>query len=105
MNPVFVIAGNSREFNNWCLEKRVSASSPLVKFIPEGMGLQILSGIKNPKIVAFGTYSQRKDFFELNNLIREKTRPEVHMKIVYVDPPKKIEEFTGKYIRKVSWRI
>ena len=104
MKPIFVITGNFREFNAWCLEKRVSASSPLVKFIPEGEGCKILSGIKNPEITVFGSYNQRKDFLELENLIREKTHVEVHVKIVYVEPPKKPIEFVGECFRKVSWR-
>ena len=104
MKPIFVIAGNSREFSNWCLENRVSASSPLVRFIGDGEGPKILSGIKNPEIVCFGTYNRRRDFRELENLVREKTRVEVQMKIVYVEPPKKTLEFVGEGFRKVQWR-
>jgi len=105
MKPIFVIAGNHREFHFWCNENRVSSSSPLVKYIPEGEGNRVLFGIKNPEIVCFGTYNQRKDFRELENLVREKTRVEVQVKIVYVEPPKKKVEFVGECFRKVSWRV
>jgi hypothetical protein len=104
MKKTYVIAGNNHEFEAWCIEKRVAPSSPLVQYIPEFDGPKILSGIKNPEIICFGAYNRRRDFRELERLVREKSRPEV--RIVYVQAPKleKKLEVVSEY-RKVFWRV
>jgi hypothetical protein len=105
MKPVYVIAGNNREFEQWCRENRVFSSSPLVRYISEFEGPRLLRGVKSPQIISYGTYYMRKDFRELNDLIRERTRPEVIVKIVYMEAPKKEVSFSDvECFRKVAWR-
>lgn len=106
MKKIYVIAGNYREFADWCQANWVSPHSPLVQHVSEGQGMQALRGTLNPEVICIGTYRQRKDFFELENIVRERTRPAVQ--IVYVDKPeepKKPVEFVQEFARKVAWRI
>ena len=105
MKPTYIIAGNFNEFAQWCREKMVSSSSPLVKYISENEGPQVLAGIKNPEIICFGTYNKRRDVRELENIVRERSQTEVRVveKIIYREPPKKKVKYIGGYFRKVLW--
>ena len=85
MKPLYIIAGNSREFEQWCLENRVAPSSPLVSYVSDANRLR---GLRNPEIVSTGTYRTRKDFHELNSIVRNVCKPE-EPKIVYVEVPVK----------------
>lgn len=112
MRKIYVIAGNYREFSNWCLENKVSTSSPLVEYVStEGAGLRTISR-NNPEIICIGTYRQRRDFEELEHVIRERTRPVVQIveKPVYVyvekpAEPKKPVEYVQEFARKIAWRV
>jgi hypothetical protein len=107
MKKIFVIAGNYNQFVDWCRDIAVSPHSPLVKYIAEGEGQIALSGTRNPEVISIGTYRQRKDFQELEILVRSRTYPEI--KIVYVDKPVESKpvkpmEFLGELTRKIAWR-
>jgi len=84
----YVIAGNYDQYVNWCREYRVSPSSPLVCYIAERDGERTLAGIRNPEIVCVGTYRDRRDFRELEMLIRDRNRP-MEPKVVYIEVPAK----------------
>lgn len=106
MKKIYVIAGNYREFESWCQEKLVSRHSPLVHYVSEGQGPQAFYGTVSPEVVCVGTYRKRKDFFELENIVRERTRPVVQ--IVYVDKPeepKKPVEYVQEFARKIAWQV
>jgi hypothetical protein len=85
MKKFYVIAGNYNQFVDWCAQNRVSHSSPLVSFVT---GPECLRGLHNPEIVVTGTYRERKDFHELNMIVRDVCRPP-EPQIVYVEVPAK----------------
>jgi hypothetical protein len=105
MKKIYVIAGTFDQFVDWCRENMVSKNSPLVCYIPEGQGREILSGTMNPEIVCQGTFRQRRDFFELEALVRDCTKPQTE--IVYVEVPEKPKpvKFVEEFTRKIAWRV
>lgn len=104
MKPTYIIAGNNREYEQWCRENRVDPSSPLVKYVPEFDGPRILNGGPMLEIICCGTYFRRKDIKEIRDIVREKTRPAI--KIVYREAPKQEPKFFNtECLRKVSWRV
>jgi len=80
----YVIAGNYNQFAEWCREKRVSTSSPLVVYVGENDGRK-LHGLRYPEIVCIGTFRDRRDIEEMEMLVQRATRPEPE--IIYVPTP------------------
>jgi hypothetical protein len=104
MKKTYVVAGNCREFEEWCHEKMVSKHSPLVQYIPEFQAEVILVGTKNPDVICYGTYNDRKDIVEVNNVIRNRCRPEIKIVYVEVEPKKEKVDFAPmEVLRKVLW--
>ena len=86
MKKTYVIAGKYNEFVEWCQEKKVSPHSPLVEYVSEGTGGRTLRGLQQPEIIVCGTYRDRKDFQELEEIVRHVSRPpEPEVRIVYVE--------------------
>jgi hypothetical protein len=101
IKKIYVIAGNPREFAQWCHEKLVSPHSPLVCYVE---GVQSLKGLRDPTLVTYGTYYNRKDYGDLENLVRYICRPP-KPSIVYVEMPPKppiLTPISGK--RFVAWK-
>lgn len=84
---IFVIAGNIREFEEWCRQNIISKHSPLLKYVSD---INDLRGTRNPVVYWIGTFGKRRDFQELSELHRYLTAPP-QPKIIYVgtEPKKK----------------
>ena len=108
MAYIFVIAGNVREFHEWCRKNMISHQSPLVCYIGEGEGYHRLQGQHNPQIVPYGTYRDRRDFYELEDLARNLSRAAAPQLVyVEVERPKKIPKppvFEEAEPRLVNWQ-
>jgi hypothetical protein len=102
MKKTYIIAGNYNEFRTWCLYHKVSTGSPLVEYIPEGQGEKILRGLRNPEVEVIGTYRDRKDFSELENVVRIVCRPEVTIQTVYEKETPKFTFNPFQSFRKVA---
>ena len=85
MKKFYVIAGNYDQFVDWCSKNRVSSSSPLVSYVS---GPECLLGLQNPEVIVTGTYRERKDFQELDSVVRDVCRP-AQPQLVYVEVPVK----------------
>ena len=72
MNRTFVIANGFSQFRSWCRENKVSPDSPLVCYIADGEADK-LRGIRNPTVVYYGTYYERKDFFDIKEFVQLRT--------------------------------
>jgi hypothetical protein len=105
MKPcIYVIAGNRSEFDEWCRSNMVSSHSPLIRYVGEGQG-DMLRGLRNPNIIPYGSYHERRDFIELEELIRTLNRP-IGPQIIYVEvePPKRVMILNELRDRIVNWQ-
>ncbi|GGZ51568.1 DUF6011 domain-containing protein [Streptomyces rubiginosohelvolus] len=63
---VFVVAGSSYEFENWCRENDRNPHDPQVRYLTRWYQLR---GVKNPHIEYVGTYEERADWPQIARAI------------------------------------
>lgn len=72
---IFIVAGNYQQFRAWCLDNHRSPQDPKITFISEGAAPRYLYGTRDPQVLWYGTWQQRKDINEIIECVRLRYLP------------------------------
>jgi hypothetical protein len=67
MSPTAVIAGNYREFTDWCAEQQLSPRSPGLLYVDSASRLR---GRRDLHVERVGTWQQRDDLADIEGTLR-----------------------------------
>jgi len=94
----YIVAGNYKEFCDWCIKNKVSTDSPLVRYLGE-YGSYLIQDIENPNVLYYGTFYNRPDIKEVYQNVDARTRTS---KKIYHVSPSKHPPYTYKSMEEVE---
>lgn len=72
MKTIYVIAYDYVQFLEYCRLNKINPYSHLIVYVRD---VKQIVGVVNPEVVYYGTWYDRKDIYDLKEMIRLMTRP------------------------------